>query len=286
MVKFFRKIQVFLEMIKFEHSIFALPFAYLGLFLAARGWPQPDKFLWVTVAMVSFRTLGMGLNRIIDRAIDHANPRTSQRALPAGLLTPGFVWAMSLFCLAVFEGAASRLNPLCLRLSWIPVLLAFLYPWLKRFTWLSHWILGIILGIAPYGAWLAVRESFSWIPGFLTLGVTAWVAGFDILYALQDETFDRTYGLFSIPSRFGQKVSLWLVKVLHLAAFLFWLSSGFLAGLGDVFFFGMMVIAVFLIRENWLVHRFGLEKLGQAFFTTNAVVSILIFVFVFLDLIF
>jgi len=185
-----QKTAVFLEMIKFEHSIFALPFAYLGLVLGEGGWPRWNLFLWVTVAMVSFRTMAMALNRIIDIEIDRDNPRTESRALPKGRLNIPFVWLASLVSFVIFEFSAYRLGPLCLALSPIPVALAWLYPWTKRFTWFSHLILGIILGIAPYGAWLASRDAFSWVPGFLFLGVATWVAGFDIIYALQDQDFD------------------------------------------------------------------------------------------------
>lgn len=279
----FRKIQTFLEMIKFEHSVFALPFAYLGLFLAVEGMPDGFLFFWVTVAMVSFRTMAMSLNRLVDCAIDAQNPRTEKRALPAGALKKGTVWLAGLISLAVFEYSAYRLNPLCFSLSWIPVLLAWLYPYLKRFTWFSHGVLGIILGIAPYGAWLASRQEFSWIPGLLTLGVTAWVAGFDIIYALQDMEFDRRNGLHSVPSRFGQKAALSATKGLHAVAVLCWLLAGQLAGLGMIFYFGMAVSAGFLVWESWVVHRFQLAKIQQAFFTINAAVSLVVFVSVAMD---
>jgi len=278
-----RKFFVFLEMIKFEHSIFALPFAYMGLLLGERGMPRPVLLIWVTVAMVSFRTMAMALNRLIDRPIDAENPRTENRALPAGKLTSGFVWLATLLSFVIFEVSAYRLNPLCFQLSPIPVFLAWLYPWTKRFTWLSHGVLGIILGIAPYGAWLASRGTFSWIPGLLTIGVTAWVAGFDIIYALQDQQFDRQKGLFSFPARFGQSSSLVITRCLHTIAVLCWVISGVLAGLGFIYMAGVTLAAIFLIYENWLVRTFGLAKLQEAFFTMNAVVSIMLFLAMLID---
>ncbi len=207
--------RVFLEMIKFEHSLFALPFAYLGLFLATSGRPTPSLFLKITVAMVSFRTMAMGLNRLIDRKIDSANPRTDKRALPAGILNPSFVWSATLLSFLIFEATTFFLGRLCFYLSPVPVFLAWIYPWMKRFTWFSHLVLGIILGIAPYGAWLASRGTFSLIPGFFSLGVVMWVTGFDITYALQDIDFDRAYGLKSFPSCFGFDAGLFATRVLH-----------------------------------------------------------------------
>jgi 4-hydroxybenzoate polyprenyltransferase len=260
-------------MIKFEHSIFALPFAYLGLFLAENGWPRLSLFIGVTIAMVSFRTFGMGLNRLIDVPVDSLNPRTQNRALPAGQLKPFFVWAVTLLSLVIFEISAYLLSPLCFMLSPIPVLLAWLYPWTKRFTWLSHMILGIILGIAPYGA-----------PGALTLGVTAWVSGFDIIYALQDLDFDQRHGLFSVPAHFGSQASLAVTWLLHAVAIFAWLIAGTLANAGVIYFGGLFLVTLFLIRENWLVRSFGITKMGEAFFTMNAVVSLLLFVSALADL--
>ncbi len=273
------KFVIFLEMIKFEHSIFALPFAYLGLLFAEEGLPRLSLFLWVTLAMVSFRTMGMGLNRLIDVQIDTANPRTKSRALPQGLLKPEFVWALTFISFVIFEFTAYKLGPLCFRLSPIPVFLAFLYPWTKRFTWLCHTVLGIILGIAPYGAWLASRPSFSWIPGFLTLGVTAWVAGFDIIYALQDIEFDRKNHLFSVPAAMGTSASLMLTHVLHAAALSAWFAAGWIAGAGIIYKAGLILVGLFLIRENWLVRSFGVAKVGEAFFTMNSIVSVSLLVF-------
>ncbi len=264
-------------MIKFEHSIFALPFAYLGLFLAEGGWPRASLLGWVTLAMVSFRTMAMAANRLVDVPVDRLNPRTQNRALPKGLLRPLFVWAVTFLSLALFEFSTWQLNPLCFQLSMIPVLLAWIYPFAKRFTWLSHGILGIILGIAPYGAWLASRQEFSWVPGLLTIGVTAWVAGFDIIYSMQDMDFDRKHRLFSFPAQFGSQAGVVLTRVLHTVAVASWWVAGVLSGRGFIYMLGMLAVTGFLIRENWLIRSCGLTKVGEVFFTMNAVVSIALF---------
>lgn len=272
------QLKVFLEMIKFEHSIFALPFAYLGMILARRGAPDVALFVGVTIAMVSFRTMAMGCNRLIDLPIDAENPRTASRALPSKKLSPQFVWAATLVSLFIFLIAAHQLSPLCFKLTPVPIALAWLYPWMKRFTWLSHFILGIILGIAPYGAWLASGREFSWVPGLFTLGVSAWVAGFDIIYALQDLEFDQRRGLHSFPARFGMEKSLVLTRALHVFTVLCWIGAGLLANLGAFYFAGLILISIFLVREHWLVRSFGIGRINEAFFTMNAIVSVAIFV--------
>jgi 4-hydroxybenzoate polyprenyltransferase len=267
------KVQSFFRDIKFEHTFFALPFAYLGLFLAEGGWPRTFLLLWVTLAMVGFRTFAMALNRLVDHEIDAKNPRTQSRALPQGNLSPHFVKKFALFSLSVFITSAWILGPLCFFLVPIPIFLAVLYPFLKRFTWFSHGVLGIILGIAPYGAWLASRGEFSWIPGLLWIGIASWVAGFDIFYSLQDEEFDKKFGLMSVPARFGVKPSLWIAALLHLGAVTAWAGVGLLADLGWLYWAGLLGVAGFLAREHWLIHRFGLAKIDQAFFTMNAAAS-------------
>ncbi|MBN1688671.1 MAG: UbiA family prenyltransferase [Candidatus Omnitrophica bacterium] len=272
-----KKILVFLEMIKFEHSLFALPFAYLGLFLAEEGWPRWGVFFWVTVAMVSFRTMAMALNRLIDVSIDSKNPRTQNRALVTGGLKKSFVGLFAFLSLLVFEFSASKLRPICLILSPIPVCLACFYPWLKRFTWMSHLILGMILAIAPYGAWLASRGEFSWVPAFLSFGIVTWVAGFDVIYAFQDFDHDRLEGLFSIPARFGIAVSLRITAAFHLLSIVFWSVTGYLAGLGWIFGAGLVFAAGILFREDWLIRRYGQAKLQEVFFRLNAMLSLVLF---------
>ncbi|MBI3313954.1 MAG: UbiA family prenyltransferase [Candidatus Omnitrophica bacterium] len=282
--RFAHSIITFCEMIKIEHSIFALPFAYLGLILAEGGLPRPHLFFWVTVAMVSFRSFGMSLNRLIDRSIDKLNPRTENRALPAGKIKTSTVWLITAVCFLIYEISAYLLGPVCFSLSLIPVFLAWLYPWTKRFTWLSHFVLGIILGIAPYGAWLASRGEFSWIPGFLMLGIATWVAGFDMIYALLDVEFDRRQGLYSFPARFGQSLSMKVTQGLHFVTITAWVFMGIEAGLGMVYFSGLLLVSFFLVREHWLIKSFGLAKLEEAFFSMNAVVSIAIFLVTIADI--
>jgi 4-hydroxybenzoate polyprenyltransferase len=281
----FAKLGTFLEMIKFEHSIFALPFAYLGLFLAEKEVPGAFLFLWITIAMVSFRTMAMALNRLLDRGLDAKNPRTEERALPKKKLRTGFVWIAVVLSWLIFEGSAWMLGPLCFRLSPVPVVLAVFYPFTKRFTWLSHFILGLILGIAPYGAWIASRQDFGWAPAFLTAGVTLWVAGFDMIYALQDIDFDMKRGLFSFPARFGIAVTLKLTRLLHAASVLCWLAAGLLAGMGLCYWAGLALVAGFLVREHQLVRSFGVARINEAFFLMNAVVSITLFLAAVFDVI-
>lgn len=275
---------LFLGDIKFEHSLFALPFAYLGLFLAEEGWPRLWLLVWVTVAMVGFRTFAMAINRLIDCEIDEKNPRTKSRALPQKKLTSRFVALLALLSLSVFVGSAWLLGPICFFLAPLPIFLAVIYPYLKRFTWLSHAVLGIILAISPYGAWLASRPEFSWIPGLLLIGVASWVAGFDILYSFQDYDFDREFGLCSVPVQFGKKRALVAAALLHWVALGAWMGTGILASRGWIYALGLGLVAVFLVREHWLVHRFGLEEMEQAFFSMNAGVSLALFLAAFLDL--
>ncbi len=280
------KVAVFLEMIKFEHSLFALPFAYLGLFFAEKKVPSLFLFFWITVAMVSFRTMAMALNRLLDRTIDAKNPRTQGRALPQKKIRTGFVWLAVLASFLVFEWSAFAFGPLCFFLSPVPVALAWIYPLTKRFTWCSHFVLGLILGIAPYGAWLASRQSFAWTPAFLTLGVMLWVAGFDMIYAFQDIDFDIRHGLFSFPARFGIAKTLRLTRWLHLLAVLCWAVAGFLNGAGLIYWLGLVLVAYFLIREHQLVHSSGIAKMNEAFFVMNAVVSVALLASAVLDIFF
>lgn len=278
------KFFIFLEMIKFEHSIFALPFAYLGLVLGENGWPRLELFIWVTVAMVSFRSMAMGANRLIDLRIDMANPRTSARALPAKKISVSGVWFLTLAFMALFLLSAAILGPLCLKLAAIPLALAWLYPFMKRFSWTCHFVLGLVLGIAPYGAWIASRGTFSWTPGLLTIGIVCWVSGFDIIYALQDLDFDKKNGLFSFPSRFGRMTSLKVTRILHMLTLICWTGVGMLEHSGLIFWIGIFAVGGFLLREHWLVARHDLAKIQEAFFTMNAVVSVVVFVATFIDI--
>ncbi len=281
-----RKIKIFLEMIKFEHSIFALPFAYLGLFLASNGLPKAATFFWVTLAMVALRTAGMSLNRLIDQPIDAENPRTKMRALPSGLLTRRFAWVIAWCSIAVFIYSARELNSLCFRLSPIPVFFVWIYPYLKRWTWISHWVLGLTLGMAPYGGWLAVRPEWSWIPGMLAFAVATWVGGFDVFYALQDVQFDKSRGLKSLPARFGIDRSVLVAKSSQGFTVLAFIVLGILFPLGLFYWIGVIAVSILIYREHQLVTKFGLAQINEAFFNMNAWVSVVIFVATFLDLTF
>lgn len=283
MKNIFAKTALFLEMIKFEHSLFALPFAYLGLFFAEKRVPGFVLFFWITIAMVSFRTMAMALNRLQDRTIDAENPRTRGRALPQKKMKASFVWLAAAVSFLIFEGSAYRLGNLCFWLSPVPVFLAWIYPLTKRFTWLSHFVLGLVLGIAPYGAWIASRQAFGWEPVFLTAGVMFWVAGFDMIYALQDIDFDIQHGLFSFPSRFGIAVTLKFARLFHGVSILCWGVAGVIAGMGFCYWIGLGVAAGFLIREHRLVRSFGIARINEAFFFMNAIVSITLFLAAVLD---
>lgn len=280
------KIKILLEMIKIEHTVFAMPFLYSGAILAADGIPDTYVLIWITVGIISARTAAMGLNRLIDRDIDAKNPRTSKRALPAGLVTVGEVKALVGVSLAVLFVAAIMLNWLCVALYPFAVALFVVYPYLKRYTWLSHIVLGMTLGVAPLGAWAAVTGSLAVAPVLLFLAVTFWVAGFDIIYSYQDLEFDRAFGLYSIPQRFGIERGLLISSVFHGLTVAFLLSLLPLANLGAIFLAGIAIITGLLAYEHRLVGPDNLEKVGMAFFNVNAVISVSFFVFIAADVLF
>ncbi len=281
-----QKIKIFLDLIKFEHSIFALPFAYLGLFLAEGGFPRFHIFVWLTMAMVALRTSGMCLNRLIDQPIDEKNPRTRSRISQINLLTRSFLWSAALVSLVIFIFSAAQLNFLCFILTPIPVLLILIYPYLKRITWFSHFVLGIILAMAPYAGWLASRGEWAWTPALLMLAVATWVSGFDMFYALQDVDFDRMQNLKSFPVRFGVERTIVSVRVLHGITILALGILGFALGMGFWYWAGWLAVVVLIVKEHRLVSLFGLEKINEAFFNMNAWVSVVIFLAVTLDLTF
>lgn len=282
----FNKIGTYLEMIKFQHSIFALPFAYLGAFLAQMRVPDFLTLLWITLAMVGARSFAMAMNRLIDREIDRWNPRTAERALPKGLLPIPSVIIFSLISLTVFLVAVYNLAPVC-RYLWPFVVIPFvIYPYTKRFTWLSHFILGLCLGLAPVGAWIAVTNSVSIEPFLLGAAVLCWVAGFDIFYAIQDMNFDQKYRLYSIPANFGIRTSLVLTKLLHSTAISFLVWTGIRLDLGIFYFIGVFIAGVLLAYENSIIKPNDLSKLNMAFFTMNGVISVLMFCFVAMEVIF
>jgi len=279
-----RNVGVTLEMIKWEHSVFALPFALTGAMLAANGWPTARQLLWIVVAMVAARSAAMAFNRLADAEIDAANPRTRTRALPAGQLTRGFVAGFVLIAAGIFVLAAAQLNPLTLALSPVALAVILAYSYTKRFTRWSHLVLGLALGIAPAAAWIAVRGALDMRILVLTGAVVFWVAGFDVLYACQDYDFDRRSRLYSVPQALGILNALWVARVFHLA------MIGLLALLLVVFQLGwwatagVVVVAALLGWEHSLVSADDLSKMNAAFFTMNGVISVVFFVFVAADI--
>jgi 4-hydroxybenzoate polyprenyltransferase len=266
-----------LEMIKIEHTLFALPFALLGAVLAANGIPTARQLVWIAVAMVGARSTAMAFNRIVDRDYDARNPRTSTRAIPAGLLSVGFVWAFTFVSALVFLFAAAMLNRLALVLAPVALASLLLYSFTKRWTLLSHFVLGWCLAIAPTGAWIAVRGDLdSPVPLLLSLVVLLWTAGFDVLYACQDYEFDVAEGLHSIPRTFGVANSLWISRALHLAAFLALTALYLTTRLGVVALLGVVATGILLIYQHRLVKANDLSRLNAAFFTTNAFVSVIL----------
>ena len=273
-------------MIKFQHSIFALPFAYLGAFLSQKRVPDFMTLLWVTIAMVGARSFAMALNRLIDIEVDRHNPRTAERALPKGLISVSNTILFSAISLSVFLLAVYNLAPIC-RYLWPFVVVPFvIYPYTKRFTWLSHFVLGLCLGLAPIGAWIAVTNSYGLEPFVIGAAVLLWVAGFDILYAIQDIDFDRRHRLLSIPARFGISKSLALTKLLHVVSIGLFLLSGARLHLGIFYFAGIVIAAFLLAYENSLIRPNDLSKLNLAFFTMNGIISVIMFCFVVIEVVF
>jgi 4-hydroxybenzoate polyprenyltransferase len=283
-VPLLRNLRVTLEMIKWEHSVFALPFALCGAMLAAGGLPTAHQLAWIIVAMVAARSAAMAFNRLADASIDAANPRTSARALPAGQLTPAFVATFVVISSVVFVAAAAELNRLALWLSPVALAVLLLYSYTKRFTRWSHLVLGFALGIAPSAAWIAVRGSLDPRILLLTAAVTFWVAGFDVLYACQDFDFDRTSGLHSIPRYLGISRALWVARTFHVIMLLLLAALLVAFGMGRLAIAGVAVVAILLAYEHSLVSAGDLRKLNAAFFTMNGVISVVFFVFVAGDL--
>ena len=271
-------------MIKWEHSIFALPFALCGAMLAASGLPSARQLLWIVIAMIAARSAAMAFNRLADAAIDSANPRTRTRALPAGQLSAAFVATFVIVSCAIFILAASQLNRLTLWLSPIALAILLLYSYTKRFTRWSHLVLGFALGIAPAAAWIAVRGSLDPRILLLTAAVTFWVAGFDILYACQDLQFDRDAGLHSIPRHVGIQRSLWIARAFHLIMLLLLMVLVPAFALGKLAIAGIVAVTLLLLYEHSLVKPDDLSKLNAAFFTMNGIISVVFAVFVAADL--
>lgn len=278
MKSFFQKLRTTLEMIKFEHTLFALPFAFLGAVLAANGLPTSWQILWITLAMVGARSAAMTFNRIIDRDIDAANPRTAGRELPSGKLSVKFAWLFFTAAVALFLLAAYCLNWLAFALSPVALLSILGYSYAKRYTAFAHLILGWSLAISPTAAWIAVRGTLdNEIPLLLSLIVLMWTAGFDVLYACQDFEYDRKAGLRSIPARFGIKNALWIARLFHLQAFIVLLLLYAVTGLGWLALAGVGAVGALLVYQHTLVKPNDLSRMNAAFFTTNAFVSVILF---------
>ena len=277
-------LRVTLEMIKWEHSVFALPFALCGAMLAAGGFPTLHQLLWIVVAMVAARSAAMAFNRWADATIDAANPRTSTRALPAGHLSPAFAVTFVLVTSAVFVLAASQLNRLALWLSPVALAVLLLYSYTKRFTRWSHLVLGFALGIAPSAAWIAVRGALDPRILLLTAAVTFWVGGFDVLYACQDYDFDRRAGLHSLPCYLGIRGAFWVARIFHLIMIGFLVGLLIMFALGKLAVAGVVIVVLLLLYEHTLVKPNDLSRLNAAFFTMNGVISVLFFLFVAADL--
>lgn len=282
----YQKVRALLEMIRFSHTIFAFPFALMAVVLAARttgALPTAGQLLWICLALVGARTGAMACNRLIDARLDAANPRTADRHLPAGRVACREALALALAGFALLLLAAWRLNPLCLALAPLAIALLVLYSYCKRFTALSHLVLGLCLGAAPVGAWIALRGSFSWPPLVLGLAVLCWVAGFDIFYALQDEEFDRSQGLHSIPVLMGTRQAILLAKLLHGLMIMLLSLLAMIAPLGEIYLGGVLLVAGLLVYEHRLVQADDLSRLNTAFFTLNGTISLGLFLFTLAD---
>ncbi len=273
------KIRLLLASIRFEHSIFALPFAYLGMVLAAEGLPTWSQVAWITVAMVAARTLAMSANRLIDVGQDTLNPRTAGRALVTGALKRSEMLAMSAISLALFFAAAAMLNTLALVLAPVAAVVVVGYSYVKRFSWLTHFVLGWADAIAPAGGWIAVSGTMPWQAVLLSFAVAMWIGGFDIFYSCQDIEFDRAHGVHSIPRRFGFVTAFWVARAMHLSTSLALLGLGLWLGLGWPYYIGWVVASALLIYEHRIISPTDLSRLNVAFFNINGYISIIVFAF-------
>lgn len=277
------KLKIFLDMIKFPHTIFALPFALTSAFIASGGMPEFRKFLWIIIAMVSARTGAMSFNRLVDMHIDAKNPRTKDRPLPKGLISKSAVTFYTIISFILLIFSAYMLNELCFYLSPIAIIILTGYSLTKRFTHYSHIVLGLALAGAPLGAWIAIKGLVELLPVILSLAVLFWVAGFDVLYALQDYEFDKKEGLHSIPVKFGIKNSILISRIFHILMVILLAYIYFLGNFGFVYITGLVVISALLIYEHSLVKENDLTKLDIAFFNMNGYISVLFFIFTVID---
>ncbi len=272
-------------MIKFEHTVFALPFAYVGALLSQQRLPSLHDLIFITLAMIGARTAAMSLNRLIDRRIDAANPRTAGRALPRGLLSPGTVWLYTALSLLLLAIAAYNLSSLAFRLFPVAVAALTFYSYTKRFTWLCHLFLGATLALAPLGAWIAVTGAFALPAVILAAAVALWVAGFDIIYACDDYDFDRQTGIFSIPARYGIAAGLKIAAAFHLLAAGLFIATGHLLSLGPLYWLGVGAAALLLWWQHRLITPADLSRAGVAFFNLNGSLSLVMLVATFLDIV-
>ena len=279
-----QKFLILLEMIKFQHSVFALPFALMGAFLAAGGVPPLSIFFWVVVAMVGARTCAMGFNRIADRRFDAANPRTAGRALPAGQVTLAESWLMVGIAGALFFFACWMLNPLALKIAPLALTLTLRYSLTKRFTWLCHVVLGVALAFSPLGGWVAVAATLDGFPWVLSLGVLFWVAGFDCIYACLDADFDRDAGLYSMPSIFGRKNSFRIAVLFHLLAFVLFVLTGLITHLNFWYYLGIGVTGGALFYQHLIVNPRDLSRIRMSFFSMNGLIALTLFLVTWISL--
>ncbi|MGI6648508.1 MAG: UbiA-like polyprenyltransferase [Bacillota bacterium] len=279
------RIGYFLRMVDIGHTLFALPFAYLGAFLAAGGIHTLTDLWWITVAMVGARTAALCLNRMIDRHIDARNPRTAGWILPQRLVSLSAVWGSIFVSFFLMLWAAAKLNPLCVKLAPLAVMVLVIYSYTKRFTWTCHLILGLAIGLGPLGAWIAITESIAWTPVLVYLAVAFWIAGFDMMYACQDEEFDRQEGLYSVPARFGTPATLRISTILHGLTICLLIGVGVIQGLGWLYYIGIGIAATILCYEHWLITPNDLSKMHTAAFQLNRYVSLILFVFTLIDLV-
>lgn len=285
MNRILRDLILICRMVKIEHSVFALPFAYMGAFLAARGWPGLGNMAVLTVAMVAVRSFAMAFNRLADLDIDRENPRTQDRPLVTGELSRGFTMAFLAATALVFVVMCALMNPLCLALSPVALLWSGFYSYCKRFTKWCHFVLGSVLGLAPVAGWLCVDPVLTLPAVLFFFGVTFWVAGFDLLYACQDRLFDRERGLHSIPARLGMQAALGISTLSHLVTAIFFLLAGWAAGLGAVYFLTALAVGVVLLWEHRLISAEDMSRVNLAFFTLNGIISVALFIGVVLDLV-
>lgn len=271
-------------MLDFSNTLFGLPFAYLGAFLANNGLVTWHQFIWITVAMVSARTAALSLNRLIDLRYDAANPRTATWVMPSGRLPVSLVWAGVFLFLVLLFVAAGQLNPLCLKLAPLAVIVLWGYSYTKRFTWWCHLLLGMAIGIGPIGAWIAVTGTFDWQPFLIGAAVAFWIAGFDTMYACQDIEFDRQAGLYSIPARFGETGALIFSALFHLFTVVFLILTGLVLHLGGWYYLGVSVATLVLIYEHWVVRPGHLTRVNQVSFKFNQYVGLVIFVTALIDI--